>query len=180
MAAETQYETIKMADGAVVDFPGKQRLIKTSYIDESGRICTKLQFRNGETRIFAMQPEMINQFAMHGAEQKLGDEIAGVKEIDDAVLAIEELIDRLSNGEWNMKRESSGIAGTSVLARALVEVTGKPMDVIKEFLKNKSHAEKLALRASGKIKPVVDRIEAEKASKGSSVDADALLGELDA
>lgn len=176
--AETQYETVKMTDGRVVDFPGKTRLLKTSYTDDSGRLCVRMDFRNGESRIFAMREDMITKFALHGAEQKLGDEIAGVKEIDDAVIAIEELVDRLAAGEWGVKREGAGIAGTSVLARALVEVTGKDMETIKGFLKTKTHAEKIALRASAKIKPVVDRLEAEKAAKGSNVDTEALLGEL--
>lgn len=175
--AETTYETVKMSDGRAVDFPGKRQLIKTSTIDGQD-LRVQLDFRNGETRLFTLPANLISQFALHGAEQKLGDEIAGVKDLDDAVLAIDELIDRLYNGEWGAKRETSGIAGTSVLVRALIEATGKTAEQIKAFLSNKSHAEKLALRTSAKIKPIVDRIEAEKASKASKVDTDALLNEL--
>jgi hypothetical protein len=177
--AETTYETIRMTDGRVVDFPGKTRLMKEAYADDAGRLCVRLDFRNGEARVFAMREDMITKFALHGAEQKLGDEIAGIKELDDAVLAIEDLIDRLAAGEWNQRREASGMAGTSVLARAMVEATGKDMETIKTFLKTKTHAEKLALRASSRIKPIVDRLEAEKAAKSASVDTEALLAELD-
>ena len=70
------------------------------------------------------------------------------------------------------------MAGTSVLARALIEVTGKSAEKVREYLKGKTQAEKVALRNSAKIKPVVERIEAEKAAKGSKVDTDALLAEL--
>ncbi len=178
--AETVYEAVRMADGRTVDFPGKRQLIKTSRVTDAGALETVLDFRNGETRTFTVPPAMLNQFALHGAEQKLGDEIAGIKDIDDAVLAVDELIGRLYNGDWGVKREASGIAGTSVLVRALVEVTGKTAADIKAFLSNKTHAEKLALRANPKVKIVVDRIEAEKASKNSSVDTEALLSELDA
>lgn len=177
--AETTYETVTMTDKRVVDFPGKRQLIKSSSVGAGGELVTVLDFRNGETRTFTIPSAMVGQFALHGAEQKLGDEIAGLKEIDDAVMAVDELIDRLYNGEWGVKRESNGMAGTSVLARALVEVTGKPIEKIKEFLKAKSHAEKVALRADAKVKAVVDRIEAAKASKGSPVDTAALLGELE-
>ena len=70
------------------------------------------------------------------------------------------------------------MAGTSVLVRALVEHTGKTVEAIKAFLANKSQAEKVALRNNPKVKPIVDRIESEKAAKKSSVDTDALLDEL--
>ena len=179
MANETTYEAVKMSDGRLVDFPGKRQLIKTARTQENGDLQVVLDFRNGESRTFTIPPAMVAQFALHGAEQKLGDETAGLKEIDDAVMAVDELIDRLYNGEWGVKRESSGMAGTSVLARALVEVTGKTIEQIKAFLKSKSHAEKVALRANPKVKAVVDRLEADKVAKAGKVDTDSLLAELD-
>ena len=121
---------------------------------------------------------MVAKFAAHGAEQKLGDEIAGLDDTDDCVLAVDELIDRLYNGEWGVKREANGMAGTSILARALCELTGKTRDQIKAFLAGKTQGEKVALRNSGKVKPIVERLESEKVSKASKVDTDALLGEL--
>ena len=178
--AQTQYEAVKMTDGRVVDFPGTKKMLKDSTIDASGVVSTRLDFRNGETRIFTIPDNLLNKFAAHGAEQKLGDEIAGLAEIDDCVLAIDELIDRLYNGDWSVKRESSGMAGTSVLVRALVEHTGKTVEQIKAFLSGKSQAEKVALRNNPKIKPIVERIEAEKASTKANVDTDAMLNELEA
>ena len=96
------------------------------------------------------------------------------------MLAVDELIDRLYNGEWSVKREANGMAGTSVLVRALVEYTGKTVEQIKQFLSGKSQAEKVALRNNPKIKPIVERIEAEKASTKANVDTDAMLNELEA
>ena len=177
---EPQVETVTMQDGRVVDFAGKKKLLKDAFVTAEGKVQVRLDFRNGETRIFTIPDNLLNKFAAHGAEQKLGDEIAGLAEIDDCVLAIDELIDRLYNGDWSVKRESSGMAGTSVLVRALVEHTGKTVEQIKAFLAGKSQAEKVALRNNPKIKPIVDRIESEKAAKKTSVDTDALLGELDA
>lgn len=185
---EPQIEAVTMTDGRVVDFVGKKKLLKESFVQGDGSVQTRLDFRNGETRLFTIPADMLAKFAAHGAEQKLGDEIAGLKganggeaDIEDCVLAIDELIDRLYNGEWSQKRESNGLAGTSVLLRALVEHTGKTAEQIKAFLSTKSQAEKTALRNNPKIKPIVERIEAEKASKGAkSVDTDALLGELGA
>ena len=182
MAAEKKtpvVETITMEDGRIVDFPGKRKLQKEAQVTPEGKVQVRLDFKNGQTRLFAIPDNMQAKFAAHGAEQKLGDEIAGLEDIEDCVLAVDELIDRLYNGEWGVKRESSGLAGTSVLARALVEHTGKTAEQIKAFLGTKSQAEKVALRNNPKIKPIVERIEAEKAAKGAKVDTDSMLGELE-
>lgn len=180
MAEPTVYETVKMQDGRIVDFPGKSKMQKTASVTAEGKLQVILDFRNGESRTFTLPEELLNKFALHGAEQKLGDEIAGVKDLDDAIIAVDELIDRLYNGEWSVKREASGLAGTSVLVKAMVEFSGKPVETIKAFLKAKSHAEKVALRGSAQLKPIVDRLEAEKAAKGASkIDTDALLSGLD-
>ena len=106
------------------------------------------------------------------------DETAGVSDVDDMVIYIDEMIDRLSKGEWSTKRESSPFAGASVLLRALVEASGKTPEQVKAFLTTKTPAEKTALRNSAKIKPIVDRLESEKITKASKVDTDALLSEL--
>lgn len=175
---ETTVETVKMTDDRLVEFAGKRKLLKESFVD-GDKVSIRLDFRNGETRTFVIPPALLLKFAAHGAEQKLGDEIAGLSDIEDAVMAIDELTDRLNKGEWGVKREANGMAGTSVLVRALVEHTGKTLEQIKAFLGGKSQAEKVALRNNPKIKPIVERIEAEKAAKSSKVDTDALLGELE-
>ena len=176
---ETQVETVTMTDGRVVDFAGKRKLLKESSVNADGKVQVRLDFRNGETRLFTLPDNLLAKFAAHGAEQKLGDEIAGLTDTEDCVLAVDELIDRLYNGGWSIKREANGMAGTSVLVRALVEHTGKTVEQIKQFLNGKSQAEKVALRNNPKIKPIVERIEAEKASKKANVDTDAMLGELE-
>jgi len=126
---ETQIETVTMQDGRVVEFAGKRQLLKESSITAEGQVQVRLDWRNGETRLFTIPPAMLAKFAAHGAEQKLGDEIAGLKgeggkeaDIDDKVLAVDDLIERIYNGEWNVKRDTNGMAGTSVLLRALVEL----------------------------------------------------------
>lgn len=175
---ETVIETVTMEDARIVEFAGKRKLLKTSKVSAEGKVSVTLDFRNGQTRTFTIPDNLVAKFAAHGAEQKLGDEIAGLDDIEDCVMASDELIDRLYNGEWGVKREANGMAGTSVLARALVELTGKTREQIKTFLAGKTQAEKVALRNSGKVKPIVERLESEKASKGSKVDTEALLGEL--
>ena len=177
-AKTPQIETVTMTDGRIVDFAGKRKLLKESLVTPEGKVQVRLDFRNGETRLFTIPDALASKFAAHGAEQKLGDEIAGLDDVGDCVLAVDELIDRLYNGEWGVKREANGMAGTSTLLRALVEHTGKTAEQIKTFLAGKTQAEKVALRNNPKIKPIVQSIEDEKAAKKTNVDTDALLGEL--
>lgn len=187
--AKTAVEVVKMQDGREISFVGKRKLLKESIIDDRG-VAVRLDFRNGETRDFVIPPALLNQFAAHGAEQKLGDETAGTEDVDDMTLDVDALIERLNKGEWTTKREGGGMSGTSVLLRALVELSGKTAEQIKLFLQGdpssedpekkraKTNAEKTALRNSPKLKPIVERLESEKANKGAKVDTDALLGSL--
>jgi hypothetical protein len=186
--AAPEVKTVKMDDGRVVEFPGKRQMQKESMVSEDGKIVkVRLDYVNGETRTFQLPDALFAKFAAHGAEQKLGDEIAGLKkadgteaDIEDKILAIDDLIERLNAGEWTVKRDSNGMAGTSVLIRALVELYNKPVEAIKAFLKDKTQADKVALRNNPKVKPIVEKIEAERASKKTSVDTDALLAGLEA
>lgn len=183
---EAAIATVKMDDDRVVEFPGKRKLQKDSTIATDGTVSVRLDWRNGETRLFVLPSGLIGKFAAHGAEQKLGDQIAGLKgkdggeaDIDDCVFAVDELIERLKKGEWSQVAAGNGMAGSSVLAKALVEHTGKTIEAIKEFLSGKSQAEKVALRNNPKIKPIVEKLEAEKAEKAAKtatpIDTDALL-----
>ena len=170
--------SVTMADGSTVEFNKKQKLVKTSTIDGNS-VSVRLDFVNGETRNFSIPTEMLARFAAHGAEQKLGDAIAGETEIADAVLSVDDLLTRLNNGEWTATRSAGAFAGTSILIQALVEASGKDVAAIKDFLANKTQAEKLALRRSEKLKPIIERLEADKQSKSkTAVDTDSLLGEL--
>ena len=176
---ETVIKTVKMDDERIVEFAGKRKMLKTPIFAEDGSIQVRLDFVNGETRLFTIPEVLAAKFAAHGAEQKLGDEIAGLEDVEDCVLAVDQLMDRLHGGEWGIKRDGNGLSGTSVLLRALVELyPTRPVASIKEFLAGKSQADKNALRANAKIKPIVERLEAEKASKKATVDTDAMLGEL--
>ena len=170
---------VTLTDGRIAEFGKKQRLIKNSTIADDGTISVQLDFVNGQTRNFVIPPAMIARFAAHGAEQKLGDVIAGENDISDAVLAMDDLIAQLLAGNWSVRREAGAFTGTSVLIQALVEASGKTVADIKAFLENKSQAEKLALRRSEKLRPIIERLEAEKAAKsGKTVNGDALLDEL--
>lgn len=178
MAEERQVETVTMEDGRSVDFAGKKQL-KKEYGDKDGNVWARFDFRNGRTVTITLPTDLMLTSAGHGLVQKGGDSTAGVKDLDDAVEAVLQVKENIEKGDWNARVEGSGFAGVSVLAKALMEATQKSAEQVKAFLKTKSQAEKLALRTSGRLRPIIERLEAEKASKGQKVDVAALEAELD-
>lgn len=187
--AKTPAEVRKVAmdDGREVEFTGKKRLDKTVTVTDSSA-NVRLDFVNGETRTFTVPAALLYQFAGHGASQKLGDEISDVTDIEDAIEAIDQLMQRLSTGQWLAPREgtASGLSGASILAKALVKVTGQPIAVVREYLGGLDNKTKAALRASAEVAPAIKVLEDEKAARaaakgavaGPTVDTAALLGAL--
>lgn len=180
-------EKVSMEDGRIVEFAGKRKMLKDVLIPgitadyAEGVTAVRFDFRNGKTRFFQLPNSLVWQFAAHGASQKIGDETAGEEDVDDMVLAVDEIIERLNGGEWTAKRESGGFGGVSILLRALMEHSGKDETTVKAFLKPKSHGEKMALRGHPPIKLIVDRLESEKIAKAvgaAKVNAAELLGTL--
>jgi len=178
-------ETVKMEDGREVLFTPKKKMLKESFVNtETNEVSVRLDFRNGAVRNFNVTGSgLLLQFAAHGAEQKLGDELAGEEgDIDDFVMTIDALIARLDKGEWSTKREG-GFGGASILIKALLqfaETQGKTktQEEVAAFVKAKTPAERTALKNSAKIKPIVDALEAERVAKAGKVNTDELLAGL--
>ena len=169
-------EKVTMTDGRVVEFNGKRKLLKDTIVTTE-QVGVRFDFRNGETRTYIISPDLMDQMAAHGAAQKIGDETAGVTDVDDMVIGVDEIIARLEKGEWSARKEGGGFSGASVLMKALVEYSGKTAEEVKTYLSGLSQAEKTALRASKQLKPIVDRLEADKVTKGK-VNTDDLLAGL--
>ena len=186
--SKVEPEKVTMEDGRIVEFAGKRKLLKDVLIPGvtegyEGPPAVRFDFRNGKTRTYVLHQNLVWQFAAHGASQKIGDETAGEDDIDDMVLAVDEIIERLSGDspEWTVKREGGGFSGVSVLMRALMEHSGKDEATVKAFLKPKTHAEKMALRAHAPVAAIVKRLEDEKVAKAagaSKVNAGELLAAL--
>lgn len=169
---------VTMNDGQVLEFSEKGKVKKQSYIAENGDLVTKFAFVNGEYREHRTPRSSLQLFdaALHGYDQKFGDSFAGEQDVEDCIAAFEDMSARLANdGDWNKARESGGgFSGFSVLARALIEVTGKSKDEIKAALATLSAAEKAALRKTEPIASKILQIESAKAKK-SGVDGSAIL-----
>lgn len=185
-------EVVTMTDGRVVEFSGKRKLLKEILITETSA-QVRFDVRNGETRTFTVPSALLLKLAAHGASQKIGDETAGETELDDIVIAIDSVIERLNQGDFNVMREAGdSYAGASVVIRAIAEVSGRPIEVVKQYLQTKianakASGQKLtrtALYASFRVPgtktaEVIARLEANKKPKEKLViDADALLTEL--
>lgn len=178
----TAVETVQMLDSRVVNFTSRTKVIKTTLDD--GRV--RFDFRNGETRYFDLNAEGVDlkRLAAHGAESKIGDSYSGLTSVEDCIEAVEDVTARLYRGEWNAGRGTGeSYAGASILARALAEVRGKPLQVVREWLSTKSHKEKAALRRSELLVPTIEKMEAaaraKNAGKKPEVDVAGALSELD-
>lgn len=210
---KTVVTPVTMEDGRVVEFAGNRKMDKDYEIDDAkiqlgaageillapGAVCVRIDFRNGKTVRYTPPASVIAKTIGHGSVQKLGDEAASEKEVDDAFMAIEDLAKRLEAGEWNVAREAGGgFSGASLVVRAIVEAQaekGKTISVeeVKTFLQKKLDDSKAkgdnppltrpALYASfrnpqSRTGQIIKRLEEEKASKGNAVDADAALEEM--
>lgn len=183
---EKVVETVTMQDGRKVDFAGKRRMLKEVLVNGSD-VSVRYDFRNGNT-VTLKVPEQHKLYAAgHGYAQKTGDSVAGMKDEhgnpaseEDMQLEIEGLHERLQGSQdWNAVREGGGFSGLSMLAKALTEAyPSKSTDEIKAFLKERSVAEKQALRKSSKLAPIIQRLEGERDAKAAKVDTGALLSSL--
>jgi hypothetical protein len=192
----TEYIKVTMEDGTEVEFPRSRKTAKTVTVDEaSGTVAVRFDFVNGAVRSISsseVSPATMLQAMGHGIAQKAGDEYSGVKEVEDMVLAVEEIFARLRSGDWIAVREGGdSTAGASVVIKAIMEVTGKDVAFVKTFLQGKLDAaktkgEKLSrqelynsFRApNSKTGAVIKRLEEDKLAKSNKVDAGDLLAEM--
>lgn len=194
---KAEVRKIKMSDGREVEFAGKRRMLK-EVIVEGGQTAVRFDYDNGNTSTYPVPGPLAAYSAGHGLAQKLGDEVAGLKnedgsavDTDDIQLAVEELYERLkacAGPDWKMVREGGGFGGASVLMKALIEFSGNTAEQIKAFLAGKDQTAKMALRENdvrkGKtgetLKQIVTRLEQAKKAKVAAVNTDEMLDTLPA
>jgi hypothetical protein len=191
-----EVEIVELEDGTKGEFVGKRKLNKSYVLKDNGDLDhLRFEFRNGRVLMISVPPALLGQFAGHGGIQKYGDELAGMKpaegqdevDIDDMVLEMEKLDESIQAGKWSTRKEGDGMGGTSILIKALLEYSGRTIDQVKAFLKDKDIKFKIALRLDDKkrnksgqtMAEIVKKIEAEKALKGPKVDTSGALDALD-
>jgi hypothetical protein len=201
---------VAMNDGRTVEFVGKQLMLKEALVHgqkEDGTeiwipidevsledlskvhikdVAIRLDFRNGATRTYPLNPHLGLRYAGHGGLQKYGDQLAGgVKnedgtvstDLDDWAYATDELHEQLMKGEWSKTRVGGG-GGISILIQALMRFTQRTLEEVKEHIKDWTPAQKQQLAVDPEIKPIIDAIQLEKAAKASHVDVSALKSGL--
>lgn len=177
---------VTMADGREVEFSGKKRLDKETLIDGE-KVGLRLDFRNGETRTFWLPGSLLLQSAAHGLSQKVGDETAGDEKVEDMVVHVDEILDRLSKEEWNKTRgEGESFSGASVVIRAVAEASNKSLAEVKELLKTMMEKQGLSradlykgFRKPGtKTAAIIKRLEEEALTADAKADGDELLAQL--
>ena len=204
--SKTEVTPVKMTDGRTVNFAGKRKVNKETLIDEaklqidgdvvqleSGAVSIRMDFRNGETRLISLPLALLARFAGHGAEQKFGDELASPADKplseEDMVIAIDDLNAEIQSGKWGKGRASGGggVSGASLVVQAIMEATGKPLDVVKAYLQRKLDSDKeLSRRAlydsfrvrGTKTGEIIAKLEEAKRAKEAKVDADAELSSI--
>lgn len=182
---KTPVTEVTMEDGRVLGFAGKRKLIKEVLEDS---MSVRFNFANGAVRTFSVPDSLAPRLALHGAAQKIGDETAGVQEVEDMVEAVDDIMSRLSKGEWGITRAAGdSFAGASVVVRAICEATGKSVETVKAFLAKKLESTPGLTRKAlydsfrnpaTQTGQIIKRLEEEKLAKTSAVDADAALAEL--
>lgn len=193
--SKTEYEQVTMTDGRTVQFAGKRKIDKTVTV-AGDSVSVQFDFRNGETRTItssSLSPTIQLAALGHGLSQKIGDQAAGTEKVEDIILAIDDMIERLAGGEWTAAREGGGdsFSGASVVIRAVCEATGKDLAFVKAFLNKKlegakERGEKLSrkdlydsFRKPGTpTAAIIERLEREALAKTSKVDASDLLAEI--
>lgn len=189
--APPEVKKVTMTDGRIVDFVGKRRMIKDTSEDGT-KVTARFDFVDGSTRSVTVDltDPLAPKFLGHGILQKVGDETAGDKDVEDMVLHVDAILERLSKGEWGIERGASdGFSGANIVIKAIMEATGKDLDFVKAFLDKKLEAGKeagLTRQAlykafrdpNSKTGQIVLRLEAEKAKKDSGVDGDAAIAEM--
>lgn len=205
---KTEVLAVTMTDGRVVNFAGKRKLNKETVIDASkveideaagilqlsaGAVSIRMDFRNGDTRLIPLPLSLLAQFAGHGGEQKFGDNLASPADKplseEDMVIATDELAGEIAKGKWGKGRAEGGgaVSGASIVVKAIMEVSGKSIEVVKAFLEKKLAADanltRRALYDSFRVAGtptgiVIKRMEEEKLAKTAKVDAGAAMEEL--
>lgn len=187
---------VTLTTGEVVEFGAKERMKKSDVLAD-GHATVRFAFRNGEVREFSFgkHHDLLMRLAIHGARQKIGDETAGVDDIDDAVTAVDSVIARLEKGDWGTERVAgNSFAGASIVLKAIAEAKGCDVNAAKEFVERTLAKYEAAgkpvtrqalyaqFRVPGtKTAPIIARLEAEKAAsqaaKNGAPTADDMLAD---
>lgn len=161
-----------------------------------------LTFTVGNAGSFTLNPTALGEdirtrAMLHGLVQKVSDaaaiskdDLTGDADKDAAtkLAAMSSVAERLAAGEWSKRNGDGSGPVAGIIYRAFEEwalamaAKGKKTAPTPEKLRAvydaKSRAEQLALRNVPEIAKIIERMKAERGTKGEAVDTAELLGEL--
>lgn len=180
MAQATEKFAVQMSDGRTVGFGARQQCVKEVLrrADTQEPIAVRFNLRNGVVHscdVDQLDQKVIAELVAHGIKQKVGDEGAKEKVTSPSDFAdqIAAMIQRLYDGTAFTRTAGTRQDPDLDLARALSEWKGDKTEAeALEFLKDKSKAQKQALRLVPEVKAILDRLEKERAQ---DVDGEELL-----
>lgn len=152
---------------------------KTHLHDGSGNATGVLfEFNDGSeirASLSQLSDKMIDELAVHGLKQKIGDSYAGCK--GDGRLAAtlaKQVYDNLQNGIWATRVSNAGI-----LLEALIRIfPDADAGELASKLASASTEEKTAMRKNAQVKAMIKKIElerAEAAAAGTELNLDDLI-----
>ena len=130
---------------------------------EVGTVETSLEELNDEIRL---------RLALHGLKQKLGDAYAGEKDPAAAMKSVQEVYERLRNGEWTTARSGGGRVGQ--LAKALARAKGVSIEEATAAIEGLSKEERAQLRKHPRVQKALLEIKMEELGEVSEEDLPSL------
>ena len=130
-----------------------------------------------EADLSAMASGMIDQLALHGLSQKVGDAAAGFSKAGDysgAFGAMQQVVDNLIAGQWSTRGQGGGI---SDLVQAIAELRGVELDQAQAAIDAMDEEQLKRVTSHPQIKAKVADIKAARLAKAAenAPDLDELL-----
>lgn len=102
--------------------------------------------------------------AWHGIAQKLGDAYAGAANVEEAKVRFQAVYEQLTEGDWVSESRGGGGGQASLLASAVAEALGQPLEDVQKTLAGMDKDTRKSIRNHKDVKPVLARMEAERAA----------------
>lgn len=171
---------VTMSDGTVVEFPTRIKMRKTAAVDEAGQIVCRLDFADGTVRMAPMPENFLRLFAAEGIKARFAAAVASAESIAEMIKATDDLQALWGSGRWEEERpvQERPLTDTEVLAHAITEVSGKPVEAMLEWVKSQTKASRVKMEADPRVAGIVARIRSEQAAKFNGGEASPLDGLL--
>lgn len=121
--------------------------------------------------VASLDKDIMQQAALHGLSQKIGDSASGWKTAGfDPIAAMQATASQVTEAKvWNRVRTGEGTSPqTSLLVEALAAVTDKPLDKCREAVDGLDKEQQKALRNRPTIAAEIQKIKAKRAEEAAA------------